>query len=125
MSHIPNSAMPHAGGPKEHDPSGPAGTEEMKQDSRASGKQDSGASRSRAGKIADKARDNPKTAVAAGAAIVGAIAAAAIPAVLAARKKSSDTKEAGGSKKGGGAKKSSSSGKSGGSTKSGGSSTSS
>jgi len=107
MSHIPNSAMPHAGGPKEHESSGPAGTEETKQDS--------GTSRSRVGKIADKARENPKTAVAAGAAIVGAIAAAAIPAVRAARKKSTDTKDSGGSKKSSGAKKSSGSGKSGGS----------
>lgn len=69
MSHIPNSAMPHAG-PTE---SLQAGRE---------GQQESGLGLgARAGKIADYARDNPKTAAAAGAAIVGAIAAAAIPLV--------------------------------------------
>lgn len=98
MSHIPNSAMPHAGGPTENDSSGSTENQETKQGS--------GTTRSRAGKIADKARDNPKTAVAAGAAIVGAIAAAAIPAVRAARKKSSGTKDSGGSKKSSGSKKS-------------------
>ena len=113
MSHIPNSAMPHAGGPTDNDSSGSTENQETKQET--------GTSRSRAGKIADKARDNPKTAVAAGAAIVGAIAAAAIPAVRAARKKSSDTKGSGGAKKSSGSNKASSSNKSSGSNKSGGS----
>lgn len=69
MSHIPNSAMPHAG------------TTEPQQD------QGGTASLSeRAGKLAeqaaDYARENPKTAIAAGAALAaGAIAAAAIPLV--------------------------------------------
>lgn len=67
MSHIPSSAMPHAG------PT--ASVEDPQADSQQVGL---GAT---AGKIADYARDNPKTAVAAGAALVGAIAAAAIPLV--------------------------------------------
>jgi hypothetical protein len=96
--------MPHAGGQTQNDSSDSSGNQEKKQGS--------GTSRSRAGKIADKARDNPKTAVAAGAAIVGAIAAAAIPAVRAARKKSSETKGSGGSKKSSGSGKSGSSDKS-------------
>lgn len=68
MSHIPNNAMPHAG------------TAEPQQDQ-------GGATLSeRAGKLAeqaaDYARENPKTAIAAGAALAaGAIAAAAIPLV--------------------------------------------
>ena len=66
MSHIPTSAMPHAA-PSENAQDG-------------SGSQETGLG-ARAGKIADYARENPKTAVAAGAAIVGAIAAAAIPLV--------------------------------------------
>ena len=75
MSHIPNSAMPHAA---------PKSDDEAK---------DKTASRSKAGKLADKARstakENPKTAIAAGVAVAaGAIAAAAIPLVKAARNKS-------------------------------------
>lgn len=74
MSHIPSSAMPHAG---------PA--EDAQEESGPTLKQ-------RAGKLAGKARDtaraNPKTAIAAGAALVaGAVAAAAIPKVRAARAK--------------------------------------
>lgn len=74
MSHIPNSAMPHA-----------ASAEDAKEETSPSLKQ-------RAGKLAGKARDsaraNPKTAIAAGAALVaGAVAAAAIPKVRAARAK--------------------------------------
>jgi len=69
MSHIPNSAMPHAGV-----------TDEPQQEQ-------GGATLSeRAGKLAeqagDYARENPKTAIAAGAALAaGVIAAAAIPLV--------------------------------------------
>ena len=81
MSHIPNSAMPHAV------PSEP--------------QQDQGGTATlseRAGKIADYARENPKTAIAAGAALAaGAIAAAAIPLV---RGRSGGAKKSGGSKKG-------------------------
>jgi len=81
MSHIPSSAMPHAG------PStGEDSTSQQKQQS-AQGQQGSQGEgvgstiAAQAGKIADYARENPKTAAAAGAAIVGAIAAAAIPLV--------------------------------------------
>lgn len=74
MSHIPNSAMPHA-----------AAAEDTLEQTSPTLKQ-------RAGKLAGKARDsaraNPKTAIAAGAALVaGAVAAAAIPKVRAARAK--------------------------------------
>lgn len=92
MSHIPNSAMPHAGGNQESQGKG-------------GGKKKSGGSTmsERAGKIADKARENPKTAIAAGAAVVGAIAAAAIPLVRGRGKSEGETS---GAKKSGGAKKS-------------------
>lgn len=88
MSHIPNSAMPHAGTIETEEEQG--GTETLGE---------------RAGKLADTAatyaRENPKTAIAAGAALaVGAIAAAAIPLV---RGRSGSA----GGKKSGGAKKSS------------------
>jgi len=64
MSHIPNSAMPHAGSQTEGDTL------------------ETGASRGRLGQLADKVREHPKTAVAAGAAVaVGVAAAAAIPAI--------------------------------------------
>ncbi|HWH16937.1 MAG TPA: hypothetical protein VNT77_01160 [Allosphingosinicella sp.] len=70
MSHIPNSVMPHAGpdadiGEKENSPSVFGG----------------------AGRLAEKARENPKTSIAAGAAVIaGAIAAAAIPFIRARNK---------------------------------------
>ena len=83
MSHIPSSAMPHAG-PHTSEDSG-----KSNQSSQSSNKQDSqsqgvgGTISAQAGKLADYARENPKTAAAAaaGVAIVGAIAAAAIPLV--------------------------------------------
>ena len=83
MSHIPNSAMPHAG------PTPEAETE----------KGWSPTLSERAGSLAEKARENPK-AVAAGAAVVaGAIAAAAIPMVRARRKNAEAKGRKGGSKK--------------------------
>ena len=65
MSHIPNAAMPHAeAAPKTSTTDG------------------SGASESRFSQIADKVREHPKTAAAAGAAVAaGLVAAAAIPAM--------------------------------------------
>ena len=67
MSHIPNSAMPHAGAYASNDQA----------TSRAG-------SATRFGQIADKVREHPKTAAAAGAAVaVGIAAAAAIPALRA------------------------------------------
>jgi hypothetical protein len=90
MSHIPNSAMPHAGAPS---------TTETNQGGQQQQQQGVGSTISaQAGKVADYARENPKTAAAAGVAIVGAIAAAAIPLV---RGLGSDTT----SEKGGSAKK--------------------
>lgn len=88
MSSIPNSAMPKAGTTES----------ESQQD------QSGGATLSeRAGKLAeqaaDYARENPKTAIAAGAALAaGAIAAAAIPLVRG-RSGSGGAKSGGGSKK--------------------------
>ena len=84
MSHIPSSAMPHAGptenGSETQDSASPSLAE-------------------RAGKMAEKARENPKTAIAAGAAVVaGAIAAAAIP-IVRARKKATDKAASGKAKK--------------------------
>ncbi|MEA3034594.1 MAG: hypothetical protein QOH04_353 [Sphingomonadales bacterium] len=66
MSSIPNSAMPHAQAQDEPQEETGLRTTISKG----------------AGKIADLARDNPKTAIAAGVAVAaGAIAAAAIPAL--------------------------------------------
>lgn len=64
MSHIPNTAMPHAG------PQVDSETED----------QGSG-SESRFGQLAEKVREHPKTAAAVGVAAVGLAAAAAIPAI--------------------------------------------
>lgn len=65
MSHIPNSAMPHAA--PSHEPEVAEANQSLA---------------SRARKVADEARAHPKTAIAAGAAVVaGAIAAVAIPIV--------------------------------------------
>ncbi len=84
MSHIPSSAMPHAG---------PSNTDETAQGGQQQQQQGFGAGISaQAGKVADYARENPKTAAAAGVAIVGAIAAAAIPLV---RGRSAGTEAAG------------------------------
>ena len=90
MSHIPSNAMPHA-------------TEAQLEQSET----DDGETltlKERAGKLAtsaaDLARDNPKTAIAAGAALIaGAVAAAAIPAARARTRKSSGGSSGGGSKK--------------------------
>lgn len=82
MSNIPNSAMPHA---KAQEP------------------EESGVGNF-AGGLRDLVRDNPKTAMAAGAAVLaGAVAAAAIPLVKGARAKSGGSKSGGsrGSKSGG------------------------
>jgi hypothetical protein len=63
MSHIPNSAMPHAGPPAQ--PQDDEGRQSYF---------------GRDGHIAEKVRENKKASIAAGAAVVaGAIAAAAIP----------------------------------------------
>ena len=80
MSNIPNSAMPRAKASAEG---------ENKQGAAASIKK-------QAGKIADKAKENPKTAIAAGAVVASAVAAAAaIPLVRAAMDKKSGKKEGG------------------------------
>lgn len=87
MSNIPSSAMPHA-----------KAAEEPQQE------QGGGATLTeRAGKLAeqagDYARENPKTAIAAGAALAaGVIAAAAIPLVRG-RSGSAEGKKSGGAKK--------------------------
>ena len=84
MSSIPNSAMPHA-----------YANDEKEQGSFAGG-------------LRDLVRDNPKTAIAAGAAVLaGAVAAAAIPLVKGARAKSSSSRSSGSRSKSGGTKKSS------------------
>lgn len=83
MSHIPNSAMPHATAEPQQEQGGATLTERAGE---------------LAGKAADYARENPKTAIAAGAALAaGAIAAAAIPLVRG--RSASGTKSGGGRKK--------------------------
>ena len=81
MSSIPNSAMPHAGPTEEIDEGG----ETLTMARRAADLAQS--ARTQAGKLVDLARDNPRTAIAAGAALAaGAAAAAAIPLVRAKRR---------------------------------------
>ena len=90
MSSIPNSAMPHA-------------TESAIQPDVPEGEGGEGFAttlKERAGKLAssaaDLARENPKTAIAAGAALfAGAVAAAAIPAVRSRKSGSSGSKSGG------------------------------
>ena len=85
MSTIPNSAMPHAGSAETADEGG----ETLTMARRAADLAQS--ARTQAGKLVDLARDNPKTAIAAGAALAaGAAAAAAIPLVRAKRRGSSN-----------------------------------
>ena len=88
MSHIPSNAMPHA-------------TEAQLEQSDSS---DEGGLtlKERAGKLAtsaaDLARENPKTAIAAGAALIaGAVVAAAIPAARARTRKSTGSSARAGS----------------------------
>lgn len=82
MSHIPSSAMPRARSKEAQEKEGGGGS-----------------IKKRAGKIAEKARDNPKTAIAAGAVVAGAVAAAAaLPLVRRSRKKS-DTEASSGDAK--------------------------
>jgi hypothetical protein len=91
MSHIPNSAMPHAG--------------DTATQSTASAETNSdqalGTSlKERAGKLADTARANPKMAAAAGAAVVaGVAAAAAIPLMRGWSNSSGNSKSGSSSKK--------------------------
>jgi hypothetical protein len=73
--------MPHAG-PTENSQNNNQQTTGQQQQQQQQQQQGVGATISaQAGKVADYARENPKTAAAAGVAIVGAIAAAAIPLV--------------------------------------------
>ena len=78
MSHIPNSAMPHA-----------APSENSQQASEQSA-QKSGLS-AQAGRVAELARENPKTAIAAGAAVIAGLAAAAAIPLVRGRKSADDT----------------------------------
>ena len=76
MSTIPNSAMPHAGPTEET----AEGGETLTMARRAADLAQS--ARAQAGKLVELARENPKTAIAAGAAIAaGTAAAVAIPLV--------------------------------------------
>ena len=91
MSHIPNSAIPHAD------------AEALEADDMA-GEGETLTLKERAGKLAtgaaDLARDNPRTAIAAGAALfAGAVAAAAIPAARARSRKPGGSGSNSGSKK--------------------------
>lgn len=107
MSHIPNSAMPHAGGngDAQQDQSGDTATLGERARDMADTAMES--ARDMAGSAKDYARENPKTAIAAGAALaVGVIAAAAIPLVRG-RSGSSEKKSGGSRTKTSAAKKSS------------------
>jgi hypothetical protein len=100
MSNIPNSAMPHAKSQSDGN-DGQSGQQKNEAGEKTT-------MSDRAGKIADVARDNPKTAIAAGAAIVaGVVAAAAIPMVRS-RKKTSEKGSSGSSSKSSSSKSSSS-----------------
>ena len=94
MSTIPNSAMPHAIPSDETEDGGETLTMARRAADLAQG------ARNQAGKLVDHARENPKTAIAAGAALfAGAVAAAAIPAVRARKSGSGSTKSSGTSRK--------------------------
>jgi hypothetical protein len=85
MSSIPNSAMPHATAEPQQEQGGASTLTERAGDL--------------AGKAADYARENPKTAIAAGAALAaGVVAAAAIP--LARGRATSGSSKSGGGRKG-------------------------
>ncbi|PSJ43282.1 hypothetical protein [Allosphingosinicella deserti] len=75
MSHIPNSAMPHAA-PSEK---------------KAPAEQPKSSIGSRSAKVADLVRENPKTAIVAGAAVVAGLAAAAAIPLVRARKSDSES----------------------------------
>ena len=94
MSQIPNSAMPHANAAsleRENNSGGDEAGETATLTERAS---------KLASSAADLARENPKTAIAAGAALLaGAVAAAAIPAVRARKSSGGKSSSGGGSKK--------------------------
>jgi hypothetical protein len=77
MSHIPTSAMPHAGPTENSQNNNQTAGQQQQQQQQGIGSTIS----EQAGKVTDYVRENPKTAAAAGVAIVGAIAAAAIPLV--------------------------------------------
>ena len=81
MSTIPNSAMPHAGPAEETEEGGETLTVARRAAELAQ------SARAQAGKLVDLARENPKTAIAAGAAIAaGTAAAVAIPLVRSKRR---------------------------------------
>lgn len=76
MSHIPNSAMPHAA-PSQNTQEQPSGSSSSTGSAFNLGE----TLTEGAGRVAEMVRENPKAAAAAGAAIVAGIAAAAIPLV--------------------------------------------
>jgi hypothetical protein len=81
MSSIPSNAMPHAGPAAELDPSDEGETMTLAR-----------RVRNQADRVADLVRDNPRTAIAAGAAIAaGVAAAAAVPIVRANRRGAKST----------------------------------
>jgi hypothetical protein len=91
MSHIPNSAMPHAGD---------TATQPVANAEPASDQTLATSLKERAGKLADTARANPKMAAAAGAAVVaGVAAAAAIPLMRGRSSSSGNSKSSNASKK--------------------------
>jgi hypothetical protein len=99
MSTIPNSAMPHAGPAEDSDEGG----ETLTMAQRAADLAQS--ARDKAGKLVDLARENPKTAIAAGAALAaGAAAAAAIPLVRAKRRSAANGSSTSKSESSGGSK---------------------
>lgn len=101
MSHIPNNAMPHAGGDPEHRQQG--GLEPGGETNESGG---GSTIAERAGKLRDKARGRPKTAIAAGVAITaGVVAAAAVPIARARRRAAEKGQEGGEGGEGGKSKK--------------------
>ena len=90
MSHIPNSAMPHAGDTATQ----PTANAETNSD------QTGGTTlKERAGKLAETARANPKMAAAAGAAVVAGVAAAAAIPLMRGRSSSGGSNKSGGASK--------------------------
>jgi hypothetical protein len=98
MSHIPTSAMPHAG-PTENSQNNNQTTGQQQQQQQQQQQGIGSTISEQAGKVADYARENPKTVAAAGVAIVGAIAAAAIPLVRGRSDENTTSQKGGNAKK--------------------------
>jgi hypothetical protein len=117
MSSIPNSAMPHAQASEDGEASGGAQPQKKGAAAKVLDRVVDGAGAA-AERVVEAARDNPKTAIAAGVAVAGAVVAAGVAAARGRGKSGGGAAKSGG----GGARSSAGGAKSGGAAKSGGTS---